>query len=138
MMFAILFGLSTDYEVFLISRIHEEWTRRGDNRDAVTHGLAATGRTITAAAAIMVLVFASFLLGDNAIIKLFGLGLAGGVFIDALIIRSVLVPSLTMLFGKANWWLPPALDKVLPHLSVEAGDDDDFVPADLEAVPEPV
>ena len=123
-LFAILFGLSMDYEVFLISRIHEEWLRRGDNREAVGHGLAATGRTITAAAAIMVLVFASFLLGDNPIIKLFGLGLAGGVLIDALVIRSVLVPSLTMIFGRANWWLPAFLDRSLPHLSVEAGDDE--------------
>ena len=137
-LFAILFGLSMDYEVFLISRIHEEWLRRKDNREAVAHGLAATGRTITAAAAIMVLVFASFLLGSDPIIKLFGLGLAGGVLIDALIIRSVLVPALTMLFGRANWWLPAPLERTLPHLSVEANDADAPSNAPAERVPAPV
>ena len=89
LMFAILFGLSMDYEVFLVSRIYEEWHRRGDNREAVTHGLAATGRTITAAAAIMVLVFGAFVLGGERIIKLFGIGLATAVLLDALIVRSV-------------------------------------------------
>ncbi len=137
-LFAILFGLSMDYEVFLISRIHEEWLRRKDNREAVAHGLAATGRTITAAAAIMVFVFASFLLGSDPIIKLFGLGLAGGVLIDALIIRSVLVPALTMLFGRANWWLPAPLERTLPHLSVEANDADAPSNAPAGRVPAPV
>src|SRR5206468_5134786 len=84
MMFAIVFGLSMDYQVFLVTRIYEEWHRRGDNREAVTHGLAATGRTITAAAAIMVLVFAAFILGGERVIELFGLGLAAAVFLDAL------------------------------------------------------
>jgi putative drug exporter of the RND superfamily len=121
MMFAIVFGLSMDYQVFLVSRIYEEWHRRGDNREAVTHGLAATGKTITAAAAIMVLVFGSFMLGGERLIALFGLGLAGAVLLDALIIRSVLVPSLMLLAGKANWWLPRSLDRVLPHLNVEGG-----------------
>ena len=93
MMFAIVFGLSMDYQVFLVSRIYEEWHRSGDNREAVTHGLAATGRTITAAAAIMVLVFGAFILGGERVIELFGLGLAGAVFLDALIIRTVLVPA---------------------------------------------
>jgi RND superfamily putative drug exporter len=125
LMFAIVFGLSMDYQVFLVTRIYEEWHRRGDNREAVTHGLAATGRTITAAAAIMVLVFGSFLLGGNRIIELFGLGLAGAVFLDALIVRSVLVPSLMLLVGKANWWLPGGLDRVLPRLNVEGNVDDD-------------
>ncbi len=119
MMFAIVFGLSMDYQVFLVSRIYEEWHRRGDNRDAVTHGLAATGKTITAAAAIMVLVFGSFILGGERVIELFGLGLAGAVFLDALIVRSVLVPALMLLAGKANWWLPRSLDRLLPHLNVE-------------------
>jgi RND superfamily putative drug exporter len=119
MMFAIVFGLSMDYQVFLVSRIYEEWHRRGDNQDAVTHGLAATGKTITAAAAIMVLVFGSFILGGNRIIELFGLGLAGAVLLDALIVRSVLVPGLMLLTGKANWWLPRSLDRLLPHLNVE-------------------
>jgi putative drug exporter of the RND superfamily len=124
LMFAIVFGLSMDYQVFLVSRIYEEWHRRGDNREAVTHGLAATGRTITAAAAIMVLVFGSFILGGQRIIELFGLGLAGAVFLDALVVRSVLVPGLMMLAGKANWWLPRGLDRVLPHLNIEGSVDE--------------
>ena len=121
MMFAIVFGLSMDYQVFLVSRIYEEWHRRGDNREAVTHGLAATGRTITAAAAIMVLVFGAFMLGGERLIALFGLGLAGAVFLDALVVRSVLVPGLMLLAGRANWWLPHSLERVLPHLNVEGG-----------------
>ena len=119
LMFAILFGLSMDYEVFLVSRIYEEWHRRGDNREAVTHGLAATGRTITAAAAIMVLVFGSFVLGGSRVIDLFGVGLAGSVLLDALIVRAVLVPAIMLTLGKANWWLPPALDRRLPRLGIE-------------------
>jgi RND superfamily putative drug exporter len=119
MMFAILFGLSMDYEVFLVSRIYEEWHRRRDNREAVTHGLAATGRTITAAAAIMVLVFASFVLGGERVIKLFGIGLASAVLLDALIVRSVLVPGLMLLLGDSNWKLPAWLDRILPRLNVE-------------------
>jgi putative drug exporter of the RND superfamily len=119
MMFAILFGLSMDYEVFLVSRIFEEWHRTGDNTLAVTRGLAATGRTITAAAAIMVLVFGSFILGGQVIIEMFGLGLAAAVFMDALIVRSILVPALMLVIGKANWALPKALDRVLPRLNVE-------------------
>jgi len=119
LMFAILFGLSMDYEVFLVTRIYEEWHRRGDNREAVTHGLAATGRTITAAAAIMVLVFGAFILGGQRIIELFGVGLASAVLLDALIVRSALVPSLMLILGDSNWWLPARLDRVLPHLRVE-------------------
>jgi putative drug exporter of the RND superfamily len=119
MVFAILFGLSMDYEVFLVSRIYEEWRKRGDNREAVVHGLSATARTITAAATIMVLVFAAFVLGGERVIMLFGVGLASAVLLDALIVRSVLVPSLMLLAGKANWWLPGWLDRLLPHLKVE-------------------
>jgi RND superfamily putative drug exporter len=119
MVFAILFGLSMDYEVFLVSRIYEEWHKRGDNREAIKHGLAATGRTITAAAAIMVLVFGAFILGGERVIKLFGIGLAGAVFLDALIVRSVLVPGLMLTVGKANWWLPSWLDRIVPRLNVE-------------------
>ena len=119
LMFPILFGLSMDYEVFLMSRVYEEWHRRGDNRAAVTHGLAATGRTITAAAAIMILVFGAFVLGGERIIELFGVGLAGAVLLDALIVRSVLVPAVMMLFGDRNWSLPAGIDRILPHLSVE-------------------
>ncbi|HEY5189993.1 MAG TPA: MMPL family transporter [Solirubrobacteraceae bacterium] len=119
LMFPILFGLSMDYEVFLMSRVYEEWHRRRDNREAVTHGLAATGRTITAAAAIMVLVFGAFVLGGERIIELFGVGLAGAVLLDALIVRSVLVPAVMMLCGERNWQIPTWLDRVLPHLNVE-------------------
>jgi RND superfamily putative drug exporter len=119
MMFAILFGLSMDYEVFLVSRIYEEWHRTGDNRQAVTRGLQATGRTITAAATIMVLVFGSFLLGGQVVIKMFGLGLAGAILIDALIVRMMFVPALMLLIGKTNWALPRALDRILPRLNVE-------------------
>jgi putative drug exporter of the RND superfamily len=119
MVFAILFGLSMDYEVFLVSRIYEEWHKRGDNREAIKHGLAATGRTITAAAAIMVLVFGAFVLGGERVIKLFGIGLASAVFLDALIVRSVLVPGLMLLVGERNWWLPAWLERIVPRLNVE-------------------
>ncbi|MGH2888153.1 MAG: MMPL family transporter, partial [Solirubrobacteraceae bacterium] len=119
LMFPILFGLSMDYEVFLISRIYEEWHRRGDNHAAVTHGLAATGRTISAAAAIMVLVFASFVLGGERVIELFGVGLATAVLLDALLVRSVLVPALMFVLGETNWKLPGWLNRRLPRLNVE-------------------
>jgi RND superfamily putative drug exporter len=116
---SILFGLSMDYEVFLVSRIREEWVKKQDDTEAVTLGQAATGRVITAAATIMILIFASFALGDSVIIKQFGIGLAGAILIDAFIVRTVLVPSLMHVFGKANWWLPSWLDKAIPHLNVE-------------------
>ena len=119
LMFPILFGLSMDYEVFLLSRIYEEWHRREDNREAVTHGLAATGKTITAAAAIMVMVFAAFVLGGQRIIELFGIGLASAVTFDAVIVRSVLVPAMMLLLGRANWHLPGFMERALPHLRVE-------------------
>jgi RND superfamily putative drug exporter len=123
-LFAIIFGLSMDYEVFLMSRIHEEWEHRNDATLAVTRGLALTGRVITAAAAIMVTVFASFMIGEDRIIKLFGLGLASAVFIDAVIIRSVLVPAIMQLFGRSAWWLPGWLDSILPRLHVEPAEGD--------------
>jgi putative drug exporter of the RND superfamily len=142
LMFPILFGLSMDYEVFLISRIYEEWHRRGDNAEAVTHGLAATGRTITAAATIMVLVFGSFVLGGQWIIDMFGIGLASAVLLDALLVRSILVPSLMLLLGSANWSLPGWLDRLLPHLNVEGSrtnwDELESLVADEPAEPEPV
>ena len=119
MMFAILFGLSMDYEVFLLSRIREEYLRTGDNGQAVADGLSATARVITAAAAIMCTFFLSFVLGDNIIIKLFGIGFASAIFIDATLIRLVIVPSTMELLGDANWWLPGWLDRILPHLDVE-------------------
>jgi putative drug exporter of the RND superfamily len=127
-LFPILFGLSMDYEVFLVIRIYEEWHRRGDPHEAVKHGLAATGQTITAAAAIMVLVFAAFMLGGQWVISLFGLGLASAVLMDALIIRSIVVPAVMLMLGEANWTLPPSLDRVIPHLRVEGGADAAPVP----------
>jgi RND superfamily putative drug exporter len=123
-LFSIIFGLSMDYEVFLMSRIHEEWEHRKDATEAVTRGLALTGRVITAAAAIMVTVFASFMIGEDRIIKLFGLGLAAAVFIDAVIIRSVLVPAIMQLLGERAWWLPSWLDRILPKLHVEPAEGD--------------
>ncbi len=119
MLFAILFGLSMDYEVFLISRIHEEWLKSGDNKTAVRNGLAATGKTITAAALIMILVFGSFMLGGERVIKEFGLGLAAGILVDAVIIRMAVVPALMFLLGRSNWSFPRVLDRVLPRLGVD-------------------
>jgi RND superfamily putative drug exporter len=119
MLFAIVFGLSMDYEVFLLSRIKEEHDRTGDNATAVADGLAATARVITAAALIMVSVFASFVLGDNRVIKLIGLGLALAVLIDATLVRMVLVPATMELLGERNWWFPKWLERVVPRLTVE-------------------
>ena len=131
MLFAILFGLSMDYQVFLVSRMHEEWLHSDDNTVAIRNGLAATGRTITAAAFIMILVFGSFILGGERVIKEFGLGLAAGVFVDAFIIRMAIVPATMRLFGRANWWLPGWLDRVIPNVGFEHADDD-FAPEDPE------
>lgn len=119
MMFAILFGLSMDYEVFLVTRMHEVWMLSKDNRRAVTQGQAKTGRVITAAALIMVLVFASFILGDQLAFKEIGLGFAAAIFVDAFVIRTVLVPAAMHVMGRANWWLPRWLDRRLPRLHVE-------------------
>ena len=119
MMFAIVFGLSMDYEVFLLSRIREEWDRTRDAANSVADGLAATARVITAAAAIMIVVFGSFLLDDNRILKLFGIGLAAAVFLDATLVRMLLVPATMELLGEKNWWLPGWLDRILPRLNVE-------------------
>jgi len=118
-LFAILFGLSMDYEVFLVSRIHEEWTRRRDASQAVVSGVATSGRVITAAAAIMVCVFLSFATGDDRVLKLFGLSLATGVFIDAFVVRSLLLPAVLQLLGRRTWALPGWLDRRLPHLAIE-------------------
>ena len=120
MLFAIVFGLSMDYEVFLLSRVREEYDRTGDNGLAVADGLAATARVITAAAAIMVTVFASFVLGDQRVLKLFGLGLASAVLIDATLVRIVLVPATMELLGDRNWWFPAWLDRLVPRLHVES------------------
>jgi RND superfamily putative drug exporter len=119
MLFTILFGLSMDYEVFLLSRIREEWLHSGDNYSSVADGLASTARVITAAAAIMVCVFGSFVLGDLRVLKLFGMGLASAVFIDATLVRMILVPATMELLGNANWWLPRWLDRAVPSLGVE-------------------
>jgi RND superfamily putative drug exporter len=119
MMFAIVFGLSMDYEVFLLSRIREEYDRSGDNATAVADGLAGTARLITAAAAIMICVFGSFILGDLRPLKMIGFGLATAVLIDATLVRMVLVPATMELLGDRNWWLPSWLDKVLPRINVE-------------------
>jgi RND superfamily putative drug exporter len=119
MMFAILFGLSMDYEVFLISRIREEYLKDGNTTRAVADGLAKTARVITAAAAIMVVVFLSFVTAQDVFLKLFGIGLATAIFLDATIVRMVLVPAVMQLLGKWNWWIPSWLERVLPRLDVE-------------------
>jgi putative drug exporter of the RND superfamily len=128
-LFSIVFGLSMDYEVFLMSRMHEEWEHTHDAQESATRGLALTGRVITAAAAIMVTVFASFLLGEERVIKLFGLGLASAVLIDAVIIRSILVPAIMQLLGKSAWYMPEWLSKILPNLAVDPPD----TPVDIAA-----
>ena len=117
-MFAILFGLSMDYEVFLLSRIREEHLLTGDTTASVIHGIATTGRVITSAALIMVSVFGGFVLGDDPTTKMFGLGLAVAIFLDATLVRMVLVPAVMKLMGEANWWLPGWLDRLLPTAGV--------------------
>src|SRR5690606_5016328 len=119
MLFAIVFGLSMDYEVFLLSRIREEYDRTGNNATAVADGLAATARVISAAAAIMVVVFASFVLGDDRSLKIAGLGLAVAIAVDATIIRLILVPATMEILGRRNWWFPRWLDRRLPNLHVD-------------------
>jgi RND superfamily putative drug exporter len=122
MFFAILFGLSMDYQVFLVSRMHEEWLHTNDNKRSITVGQGETGGIITAAAIIMIAVFGGFVLGDARVIKLFGVGLATAVFIDAFIVRTVLVPSLMHLVGRANWYFPKWLDRITPQVSIEPAD----------------
>jgi RND superfamily putative drug exporter len=123
MLFAVVFGLSMDYEVFLLSRIREEYDRSNDNSLAVADGLATTARVITAAAAIMVVVFGSFVLGDDRALQLTGLGLATAVFLDATVVRLILVPATMELLGRLNWWFPRWLDRVTPRVHVEAEPD---------------
>jgi RND superfamily putative drug exporter len=120
MLFAIVFGLSMDYEVFLLTRVREEYDKTGDNGRAVADGLAATGRVISAAALIMVCVFGSFMLGDERALKLLGFGLAFAVLVDATIVRLVLVPAAMELMGNANWWAPSWLVRYLPHIRVDS------------------
>jgi putative drug exporter of the RND superfamily len=119
MLFALLFGLSMDYEVFLLSRVKEEYDRTRDNALAVAAGVAKTGRVITAAAAIMVTVFLSFVPGDVVLQKMFGIGLATAILVDATLVRMVLVPATMELLGDRNWWLPGWLDRLLPNLSLD-------------------
>ncbi len=119
MLFAIVFGLSMDYEVFLLSRVREEWLRTGDSRTSVADGLAATAKVITAAAAIMVVVFGSFILENDRTFKLMGTGLATAILLDATIVRMLLVPATMELLGDRNWWLPAWLDRWLPRIDVE-------------------
>ncbi|MFV0315910.1 MAG: MMPL family transporter [Microthrixaceae bacterium] len=125
MLFAIVFGLSMDYEVFLLSRIHEEWQRTGDARESVADGLAATAKVITAAAAIMVFIFGSFVLEDARPVKVMGFGLAVAVLLDATVVRMLLVPATMELLGERNWWLPRWLDRIIPHVSVEGATHDE-------------
>ncbi|MCU7825483.1 MMPL family transporter [Kitasatospora sp. DSM 101779] len=119
MMFAIVFGLSMDYEVFLLSRVHENWMRTGDAKDSVAHALEITARVITCAALIMVSVFAAFILSDNIVVKMLGLGLAVSVLIDATVVRLLMVPAVMTLLGPHAWWTPRWLDKILPHINTE-------------------
>ena len=119
LMFAVLFGLSMDYEVFLVSRMREAWLRTGDNSRAILEGLAGTGRVITAAAAIMVAVFAAFIPSADIVLKVIGVGMASAILIDATIVRMLLVPSVMHLLGRANWWLPAWLGRLLPQLHIE-------------------
>jgi putative drug exporter of the RND superfamily len=119
MTLAILFGLSTDYQVFLVSRMNEEWVHRRDSHRAIRVGQTETARVITAAASIMICVFLAFSFGGQRDIAEFGIGLGSAVFLDAFVLRTVLVPAAMQLFGDANWWLPGWLDRRLPHLAIE-------------------
>ncbi|MFG2281508.1 MMPL family transporter [Streptomyces asoensis] len=119
MMFAIIFGLSMDYEIFLLSRVHEAWLRTGDAKDSVAHALEITARVITCAALIMVSVFAAFIISDNIVVKMLGLGLAVSVLIDATVVRLLMVPAVMTLLGEKAWWTPRWLDRILPHIDAE-------------------
>ncbi|WP_203454675.1 MMPL family transporter [Jiangella aurantiaca] len=138
-MFAVLFGLSMDYEVFLISRMRESWLRTRDNARAIVDGLAGTGRVITAAAAIMVTVFAALVPSPDVVLKSLGLGMAAAILIDATIVRMLLVPAVMHILGRANWWSPRWLDRRIPQLYVE-GRPELFLPAttaEREPMPSP-
>jgi RND superfamily putative drug exporter len=121
MMFAILFGLSMDYQVFLLTRVREEYEATGQTREAVVGGLATTARVITSAALIMISVFLSFVATPAVVVQMFGVGLAVAVLVDASVVRMVLVPATMELLGAANWWLPRSLDRILPRISLEGG-----------------
>ncbi len=128
-MVSVLFGLSMDYQVFLVSRMYEEWRETRDNRRAVRVGLAETSRVINSAAVIMIAVFLAFVLSGDRVIAMFGIGLAAAVALDAFVLRTLLVPALMHLLGPANWWLPGWLERRLPRLSIES--------SGAAAVPEP-
>jgi len=133
--FAVLFGLSMDYEVFLVSRIREAYDATGDNAESVARGLASTGRVITSGALIMMLVFLAFIFNPSPFVKMIGLGLATAIAIDATVVRMILVPATMTLMGRANWWLPGWLDRVLPHINVEPADEQ--LAVDLRSQPQP-
>ncbi|GAA4049481.1 MMPL family transporter [Streptomyces shaanxiensis] len=138
MMFAIIFGLSMDYEIFLLSRVHEAWLRTGDAKASVAHALEITARVITCAALIMVSVFAAFIVSDNIVVKMLGLGLAVSVLIDATVVRLLMVPAVMTLLGRHAWWTPRWLDKVLPHIDTEGeGDSLAADPATARRAPRP-
>ena len=138
MLFAIVFGLSMDYEVFLLSRIKEEYVRTGDSHTSVANGLAATARVITAAAAIMVFIFGAFMLENDRTFKLFGVGLATAIFLDATVVRMLLVPATMELLGDKNWWLPRWLDRILPVINVEGSPDTTAAHEELDELDEDV
>jgi len=139
MMFTIVFGLSMDYEVFLLSRMREEWVKSRDNSMAVANGLATTARVITAAAAVMVCVFGSFVIGDPLrILAVFGLGLAVAVLIDATIVRMVLVPAIMYILGPANWYLPRWIARIIPDIAIEPEPGQEGLPTAEPARPAPV
>ena len=139
MVFAILFGLAMDYQVFLVSRMQEEWQVSGDPHQAVRAGLMGSGRVVVAAALILASVFLAFVFGDDDVIKSFGLALGVGVLVDAFVVRLVIIPSLMTLLGRATWWLPGWMDRLLPSVDVEgeraarAGDEDAAAADELEA-----
>ncbi len=136
-MFAVLFGLSMDYEVFLVSRMREAWVRTGDNARAIVEGLAGTGRVISAAATIMIAVFAAFIPSPDVVLKVFGVGMAAAILIDATVVRLLLVPAVMHLLGRANWWMPARLGRRLPRLHVE-GRPEAHQPQQPALAPEPV
>ncbi|MGZ4759978.1 MAG: MMPL family transporter [Acidimicrobiales bacterium] len=137
MMFAILFGLSMDYEVFLLSRIREDFQRTGDSHTSVVNGLASTARVITSAALIMISVFLSFVTNPSPTVKMIGLGMAVAVFVDATIVRMMLVPATMELAGRWNWWIPAWLDRILPNINVDAPDPADPPATRTHATPAP-
>jgi RND superfamily putative drug exporter len=137
MVFAVVFGLSMDYEVFLVARMHEEWVKTRDAHYAVRHGLAMTGRVVTAAAIIMIAVFGAFAIGNERVLAMMGVGFGVAIFIDAFIIRLLLLPAVMHLAGPAMWWIPAWLDRRLPHLNIERPDTPEHRPPAVPAEPEP-